>query len=390
LFTSIAFYLTVTSLFLPLIRGQTLRIFPREAALDSILCAYFDAAAALDSIKLTPAHISLLPSLGLFKTKVKVAIVGGEQLLLDHVRSLWRINPQMRIYNEYGPTETTVGCVVKEILPDEDRILIGQPIDNTRVYALDKDLQPLPIGVPGQLYIGGKGLARDYLNRPELTSERFIPDQFSTQARARLYRSGDLARWLPSGDLECLGRADRQTQIRGLRIELGEVEAMLSEHPLARQAIVLAVEQNSGSKHLIAYVGSAHVPSRTELRQFLCDKLPEYMVPTDFVILDRLPVTVNGQNRSRRPASTKLREHRDDRVESATAYGTGEGVGGYLGQFAGTVADRDPRQFLPSRRGLDSWHSGCRPGQSGRVASHAQTTPAPSYDCWFGGSGGKN
>jgi amino acid adenylation domain-containing protein/non-ribosomal peptide synthase protein (TIGR01720 family) len=303
LFTSLAFDLTVTSLFLPLIRGRTLRIFPRDATLDRVLRGYFEAEAGLDSIKITPAHISLLPALGLTETKVGVAVVGGEQLLPNQVACLRGLNPNIRIYNEYGPTEATVGCTAKEIGPDETRILIGRPIDNTRVYVLDKQLQPLPVGVPGELYIGGKGLARSYLNRPDLTADRFIADPFSGAADARLYRSGDLARWRPDGNLECLGRTDDQVKIHGVRIELGEIEAVLAEHPAVQQAAVLAIGENFSGKRLVAYVGSAPAPSAAELRKFLSAKLPDYMVPAVFVVLDRLPLTVNGKiNRGALPA----------------------------------------------------------------------------------------
>nr|QEO74259.1 condensation domain-containing protein [uncultured bacterium] len=295
LFTSLAFDLTVTSLFLPLMRGQSLRIFPQQATVDSILREYFHPAAGLDSIKLTPAHLSLLPGLGLSETRVEVAVVGGEQLLPEQVAGLRKLNPRMRIYNEYGPTEATVGCVVKEILEDEERILIGRPIDNTRVYVLDRHLQPVPVGVPGELYIAGKGLARGYLNRPELTAERFTPDPLSAEPGARMYRSGDRARWLRCGHLECLGRADRQVNIHGHRIELGEIEAVLGEHPSVQQAAVLALEENSSGKRLLAYVGSAQAPSPAELRHFLRAKLPDHMVPAGFVFLDRLPLTINGK-----------------------------------------------------------------------------------------------
>jgi amino acid adenylation domain-containing protein/non-ribosomal peptide synthase protein (TIGR01720 family) len=297
LFTSLSFDLTVTSLFLPLIRGRTLRIFPSEALLDSTLRSYFHPTSTLDSIKLTPAHLSLLPSLGLPQSKVEVAIVGGEQLLVEQVRSLWRINPRMRIFNEYGPTEATVGCVVKEIFSGEDRIVIGQPIDNTRVYVLDKHLQPLPVSMPGELYIGGKGLARGYLNRPELTAERFISDPFSTEGGARLYRSGDLARWLPSGNLEFLGRCDQQVKVRGVRIELGEIESILAAQPDVEQAIVDVRDDSAGEKRLVAWYvrsnGDGLPP--TGLRECLRGKLPDYMVPDFFVRLDRLPLSLNGK-----------------------------------------------------------------------------------------------
>ena len=299
LFTSLSFDLSVTSLFLPLLRGRTLRLFSSEATLDQVLQDYLHPDAALDAIKLTPAHISVLASLDIPETKVELAVVGGEQLLLDQVMCLKRLNPRMRIYNEYGPTEATVGCVVKEILPGDDRILIGRPIDNTVVYVLDKHLQPLPVGVPGELYIGGSGLARGYVNRPDLTAERFIPDPFCIEPGARLYRTGDLTRWLPSGDLEFIGRADRQAKIHGIRIELGEIETVLGQHTSVQQVVVREHTGTRPGKQLVGYIGSMHPPSAAELRQFVSARLPDYMVPSIFVFLDRLPLTVNGKIDSR-------------------------------------------------------------------------------------------
>jgi hypothetical protein len=170
-------------------------------------------------------------------------------------------------------------------------------VANTQVYLLDRSGNPVPVGVPGELYIGGDGLARGYWNRPELTAERFLPDPWSGKSGARLYKTGDLARYLPDGNLEFLGRVDQQVKLRGFRIELGEVEAALGRHPAVRQAVVLAREDAPGHKRLVAYLvtSAAQAPGVHELRAFLKDQLPEYMVPSAFVLLDALPRTVNGK-----------------------------------------------------------------------------------------------
>jgi len=201
------------------------------------------------------------------------------------------------LWNLYGPTETTIWSALCRVDSKDSRISIGHPIANTQIYILDAHLQPVPIGVPGDLYIGGDGLARGYLNRPDLTKERFIPNPFSDEAGARLYKTGDLARYFPDGNIEFLGRIDGQVKIRGFRIELGEIENVLAQAPGVREAIVLAREDTPGEKRLVAYmVPDRNLSSLTgELRTFLKEKLPEYMVPSAFVELERLPLTPSGK-----------------------------------------------------------------------------------------------
>jgi amino acid adenylation domain-containing protein len=210
-----------------------------------------------------------------------------------------------RFFNLYGPTEATIWATVTKCDSSDDRVSIGWPIANSQIYLLDAYRQPVPIGVQRELYIGGAGVARGYLNRPELTAEKFIPNPFSPvlsevegdEPGARLYKTGDLARYLPDGNIEFLGRIDHQVKIRGFRIELGEIEAVLGQHPNVQQVIVLAREDSPGNKRLVAYVvphqhGAATVP---ELRSHLQAKLPDYMVPSAFVFLDSLPLTPNGK-----------------------------------------------------------------------------------------------
>ena len=183
-------------------------------------------------------------------------------------------------------------------VPQEAAIIpIGRPVSNTQIYLLDAQLQLVPIGVPGELYIGGAGLARGYLNRPDITAFAFIPNPFSDVPGTRLYKTGDLACYLPNGNIEFLGRIDNQIKIRGFRIELGEIETVLGQHPHVRENIVMAREDVPGNKHLVAYVVSdqENVPTLRELHRFLKDKLPDYMVPSAFVFLESLPLTPNGK-----------------------------------------------------------------------------------------------
>jgi aspartate racemase len=222
------------------------------------------------------------------------------------------------LWNMYGPTETTIWSTVYQVgtsqlasntkdAPES----IGRPIANTQIYLLDAHLQPVPIGVPGELHIGGAGLARGYLNRPELTQEKFIPNPFSAEPGARIYKTGDLARYLPDGNIEYISRIDHQVKIRGFRIELGEIEAVLEQHPAVQQAVVIAREDVPGDKRLVAYLVAKPEQTFTtsELRQFVQQKLPDYMVPSALVQMDTLPLTPNEKvDRRALPAPDPVRQ----------------------------------------------------------------------------------
>ncbi|MFB2937533.1 amino acid adenylation domain-containing protein [Aerosakkonemataceae cyanobacterium BLCC-F154] len=231
---------------------------------------------------------------------LRLVIIGGERVLPESVR-IWQqqVGDYPQLLNTYGPTEATVVATaykVKASTPIQKEVPIGRALANVQTYILDRNLQPVPIGIPGELYLGGLGLARGYLNRPELTKEKFIANPFSNDPKARLYKTGDRVRYLPDGNIEFIGRIDNQVKIRGFRIELGEIEAVLIQHPTVKEAVVIAREDQPGNKRLVAYFISNSKESITnELRSFLKTKLPEYMVPSIFVRLDVLPLTLNGK-----------------------------------------------------------------------------------------------
>ncbi len=255
-------------------------------------------------VTLTPSALAAVPDDEL--PALRTISVAGEACPAELVE---RWAPGRRFFNLYGPTEATIWATMAACDDGSRKPPIGSPIANTQIYLLDQELQPVPIGVPGELHIGGVGVARGYLNRPALTAQKFIPDPFSAEPGTRLYRTGDLARYLPDGKIEFLGRIDHQIKLRGFRIELSEIEAVLHQHPGVREALVLAREDEPAQKRLVAYIipataqhdaqsdaGRSETQSTTsELRAFLKERLPDYMVPAAFVLLDAFPLTPNGK-----------------------------------------------------------------------------------------------
>jgi len=291
LMTSISFDLTVTSLYTSLTRGRNLIIPAINGETADLLKSVF-ADPSIDTLKLTPAHLSLLRGAGITGTNVRLIICGGEQLTWEQLAAVWDIDPAIHIFNEYGPTETTVGCVVKEMLPEDERILIGVPGGNVSIHILDDGGKETPAGVKGEIFIGGAGVGMGYLNRPELTSRRFTTA--GPGGRERRYATGDLGRWLPSGDIEYLGRTDEQVKIRGYRVEPGEIAARLNAHPSILETVVLSHEAQDG-RFLAAYYVPKEPVAANVLREYLQLHLPEYMIPTWFVRVDRMPLTPNGK-----------------------------------------------------------------------------------------------
>ena len=302
--TSICFDLSVFELFVPLSVGGAVILVKNALELPNLACA--DQVTLVNTVP--SAAVELLRIDGI-PVSVHTVNLAGEPLSTELVRQLYERGID-RVYDLYGPTEDTTYSTFA-LRSSFGRATIGRPIANTQVYILDPHLNPVPIGVPGELHLGGAGLARGYLNRPELTAEKFIPNPFTDHPQARLYKTGDLARYLPDGNIEFLGRIDHQVKIRGFRIELGEIEAVLAQRPEVKACAVLVREDTPGDQRLIAYVvARGEGPSLTELRGFIQSKLPEYMIPAAFVLLDKMPVTPNGKlDRKALPAP----EYRSDK-----------------------------------------------------------------------------
>ena len=307
--TSICFDLSVFEIFAPLSSGGTVIVAQNALALTRL-----PKPSTVSLVNTVPSAMNELLNLAAIPESVLVINLAGEPLRTDLVRRIYESSSVRKVYDLYGPSECTTYSTWTCRTPDGPQT-IGRPITNTQVYLLDSGLNPVPIGTVGEIYIGGNGVARGYLNRPELTAEKFIADPFSDQPGARLYKTGDLARHLPDGNIVFLGRSDHQVKIRGYRIELGEIESVLAQHPAIQQAVVLAREDTSGDCRLMAYaVNPAGLnPSAQDLRRFLQQKLPEYMVPSTFVFLDSLPLTANGKlDRRALPAPDQSRPELDE------------------------------------------------------------------------------
>ncbi len=308
--SSISFDLTITSLYTPLISGKRVILLPEELGVEA-LGELLLADDNFSLVKITPAHLHFLGQqleTAVNHGETKSFIIGGENLLIEHIQYWRKYSPDSMLVNEYGPTETVVGCCVYTVPREQDFsgiIPIGKPIINTRLYVLDVHGQPVPIGVPGELYIGGYGVARGYLHQPELTQEKFLPDPFNPIPGSRMYKTGDLVKYLPDGNLVCLGRMDFQVKIRGFRVELGEIEALINKQDNIGDVCVW-IHEDSVGKRLVAYlVPGDHDQgiNLDQLRTLIKEKLPDYMVPTAFVIMENLPLTPNGKiDRNRLPA----------------------------------------------------------------------------------------
>ncbi|MFJ9154764.1 amino acid adenylation domain-containing protein [Streptomyces sp. NPDC102270] len=302
LHSSLSFDLTVTSVVVPLVSGSA--VVASEAGGAEGLAELLNGRGGFGLVKAVPGHLPLLAELVSDEHaagSTRRLVVGGEALHGADVRAWLARVPGSVVVNEYGPTEAVVGCCVFELTAGQDiadTVPIGRPIANTRLYVLDGFLQPVPVGVAGELYIAGAQLARGYLGRAGLTAERFVADPYGP-AGGRLYRTGDRVRWNADGELEYLGRADEQVKIRGFRIEPGEVESVVVGHPQVAQAVVVVREDVPGDKRLVAYVVPAVDGTGEELAAgvaaFAAEWLPQYMVPAAVVVMDALPLTVNGK-----------------------------------------------------------------------------------------------
>jgi len=306
--TTLAFDIAALEIYLPLIVGAKIVLASRKETSDGV--QLLEKLNKITIMQATPAtwHLLIMAVWKKGNSQLKI-LCGGEKLTNELVNQL--LQRGKTVWNLYGPTETTIWSTTTQIL-NSDNISIGRPIANTQIYILDSQQNHVPIGVPGELHIGGVGLARGYLNRPELTAEKFIKNPFSDAPNSRIYKTGDLARYLPDGNIEYLGRIDNQVKIRGFRIELGEIEAVLGQHPSVRENSVIVHETDSNDKRLIAYLVLHQVVEKTELRHFLKARLPDYMLPSAFVTLESLPLTPNGKidrrALSQLPIETQLSE----------------------------------------------------------------------------------
>ncbi|WP_280641227.1 non-ribosomal peptide synthetase, partial [Streptomyces afghaniensis] len=321
--SSVAFDLTVTSLWVPLIAGGTIHLVDENDPLDGLV-SVLTGGARPNLVKLTPSHLQalcrLLPEDGLAGLEA-CFVVGGEALSPVLVEQFRAVAPEASIVNEYGPTETVVGCCVHRLAPGDavpgrSGVPAGRPIAGTSLYVLDERMAPAPIGVPGELYIGGTQVAWGYLGDPAKTAAVFVPDPFSTTQGARMYATGDVVRYLPDGELEFLGRRDHQVKIRGQRIELGEIENALREQPGVTDAVALARPDAAGGTALVGYVTGTAQPE--QVRAALARTLPEAMVPSVVVSLDAMPITPNGKiDRAALPTpdlTTQRAPHREPRT----------------------------------------------------------------------------
>ena len=300
-FTTLSFDVSFQEIFSTLSTGGTLVVISEDLRKDPSNLLHMLREASIERLFAPFIILQLLAEVAIDQGPIPLSlqeiITAGEQLqITPQIATLLSELRNCTLYNQYGPTEShVVTAFTLKGSPKDWPLLppIGRPISNSQIYLLDNHLQLLPTGVPGELYIGGAGLARCYLNRPELSAEKFIPNPFGRQPGGILYKTGDLARYLPDGNIEFLGRADQQVKIRGFRIELGEIEVALGQHPGVQQTVVLAREDTPGDKRLVTYVIPEHQQTLTagELRSFLKEKLPDYMVPSVFIFMDALPLT---------------------------------------------------------------------------------------------------
>ncbi|MDF5719759.1 MAG: amino acid adenylation domain-containing protein [Rhizonema sp. PD37] len=306
-----------TVIFSSICTGGSLHVLSAECVTDSTALAKYCHEHPIDCLKIVPSHLATLLASAQSEPILprQQLILGGEAASWELIEQIHVSAPNCLIFNHYGPTEATVGVTTFAVRDEQanyssQTVPLGRPLANTQIYLLDEQLQPVPIGVTGELYIGGASLARGYLKRSELTAERFIPNPFANKeliasvSGSRLYKTGDRARYLSDGKIEFLGRVDHQVKVRGFRIEIGEIESILCQHPEVQQAVVKAWEKQLSNQYLVGYIVPKHKQtlSVSELLKFLRQKLPEYMVPSTFVMLKALPLTLNGKvNRNALP-----------------------------------------------------------------------------------------
>ena len=301
-----SFDISVAEILIPLVTGATTVLVNRETVMDADALAEEMNAKAPTIVQATPSYWQMLLDSG-WKGRPQFTLIStGEALPRSLARRL--LGTCKALYDFYGPTETTIWSTARQVTDNDLSGSIGRPIANTQVYVMDSVGNTLPIGIPGELYIGGLGLARGYINRPEMTADRFVANPFAADPDSRLFRTGDLCRWREDGTLEILGRLDHQVKLRGFRIELGEIETVIGEHPDVTQCVVIALGNSSDDKRLVAYCLSKDIELNTlRLKDYLRDRFPDYMIPATFVRLAKFPETFNGKvDRRALPAPDEL------------------------------------------------------------------------------------
>lgn len=314
-YSSISFDLTVTSIFAPLISGNSIAIYDNDGK-DFVLYEMLrDNRVTI--VKATPSHLTLLKDFDCSKSSIKRFIIGGENLKVSLAKRIYNnFNDGLEIINEYGPTEATVGCMIHKYNVNEDNgvsVPIGKPADNVQIYLLDKYLNLVPTGIIGEIYISGDGVAKGYINRHELTNERFIDNPFVKGNK--MYKTGDLAKYLDNGDIEYIGRSDNQVKIRGHRIELGEMEECLISHKKISNAVVMVRDNhNKSQKLLYAYLKGESKLDDKELKKWMEKYVPQYMIPNKFMYIDEFPLTSNGK------VDFELLPRKEEKYKKSIAY----------------------------------------------------------------------
>jgi amino acid adenylation domain-containing protein len=318
-----------TVLFPPLYAGGTVHLISPERATDAAAMNEYFAEHAIDCLKIAPSHLEALHQTSKRLMPLRSLVLGGESPRREWIEELRRTAQQCEIVNHYGPTETTVATLTYGVNGSSESFAgvmpLGRPLANTRAYVLDKELQPVPVGVAGELFIGGECVTRGYLGQPEKTAQQFIPDPFSAEPGARLYMTGDMVRYAPNGNLIFVGRKDEQVKIRGYRVEPAEIEAALVEHEAVRECIAMLREDVAGDPRLVAYCVCSEEaqPSVSDLRSFLAERLPVHMLPSAFVLLESLPLTAHGKvDRKNLPAPDQARATTDEYTAPRTSVET--------------------------------------------------------------------